>query len=239
MSQSSEASSVTGDSVKSFKMPRLELEVSETDVTKIKIRNIHSDLKKGSKNCNENNRSSFNVSENLISRSHSFEKLDSIKTSSSPVVSLANQEKSLSGNNKTPQIVNTCKSPSSSLSKVSHHNVENKTIKSSSQPSYRESCGKSVVSESNRVSNSQSYNSAIQRLERANSEVEQADSGIASPASEDGADASRKAFSNPLDEVLRKTDLPLFSDREKGSGLGIVFSNGCTRTVHTVLAVYL
>ena len=219
LSQSSGASSLTGDSVKSFKMPKLELEVSETDVTKIKIRNIHADLRAdGKSGGNENNKNSFNVSESLISRSHSFEKLDSIKTSStSSVVSLCNQETSLSGN-KTPQSVhNSGKSPLSL-----EHSSENKTVKSHVQPSVTDNIHNSVVSvinEHGRVPNPNVCNSAYVRLERVNSEVEQADSGIASPASENGTDTSRKGYGNPLDDVFRRTELPSLGG-EKMPGLG-------------------
>ena len=245
LSESSGASSLAGDSIKSFKMPKLELEVSETDVRKIKIRNIHADLRGPSKSGGiENNKNSFNVSESLISRSHSFEKLNSIKTSStSPVVSLCNnQETSLSGN-KTPQSVHS--SGKSTLS--SEHSSENKTVKSQVQPSVTDNIHKnivnvtdkihrsvvnvtenihnsavSVVNEPSRVPNPNVCNSANVRLERVNSEVEQADSGIASPASENGTETSRKCYGNPLDDVLRRTELPSLGG-EKVPGLGNSF----------------
>lgn len=232
LSQSSGASSVTSDSVKSFKMPKLELEVSESDVTKIKIRNIQGDLRVSSKIVgNENNNNSFNVNENLISRSHSYETLDSIKTSSSSsLISLGNQEKSLSGN-KTLQIVNN--SNKSSLS--SEHSAEIKTVKSRVEPNIVGNSS-SAVSEPSRVSNSNLWNSATKRREHANSEVEQADSGIASPASEDGADGSRKGFSNPLDDILRKTDLPVLSGGEKVPGLG-TFTSMVSRSIFMEIAL--
>ena len=222
MSQSSGASSFAGDSVKSFKMPKLELEVSETDVTKIKIRNIHADLRGQSKSSGiENNKNSFNVSETLISRSHSFEKLDSIKTSSrSPVVSLCNQETSLSGN-KASQSVHS--SGRSTLS--SERSSEKKTVKSQHmQPSVTDTNHNSVnvvnePSTASRVPNPNVCNSANVRLEHSNSEVEQADSGIASPASENGTDTSRKCYGNPLDDVLRRTELPSLGG-ERVPGLG-------------------
>ena len=211
LSQSSEASSAVSEASRSFKMPKLELEVSESNITKIKIRTVHSDLKTEGRGVgNENNRNSFNVSDNLISRSHSLEKLNSIETSSSPVIPLSNEENNSHSGNKTPQSVN-------KQMVVSDVNACGNSVKSLKQETNVNSdCN---VSENN--SSSHLNTSATGRLERMNSEAEQADSGIASPASEEGTVASRKLFGTILDDILGRTDLSLLSDVEKTSGLGM------------------
>ena len=241
LSQSSEASSAVSEASRSFKMPKLELEVSESNITKIKIRTVHSDLKTDGRGVgNENNRNSFNVSDNLISRSHSLEKLNSIETSSSPIITLSSEENNSHSGNKTPQSVNkqtvvsqvnacgnSVKSSKQERSKtpqpvnkqnmVSEVNTSGKSVKSLKQETNVNSdCN---VSENN--SSSHLNTSATGRLERMNSEVEQADSGIASPASEEGTVASRKLFGTILDDILGRTDLSLLSDVEKTSGLGM------------------
>ena len=127
---------------------------------------------------------------------------------------VSNQEKKSLSGNKTPHIVN-------KSSTTFESDVDFNSVKSSRQETNGNYSCQLVSSESERISTSYINTSATKRFEHTNSEVEQADSGIASPASEDGTDASRKGFSNPLDDILGRTELPQLTDVVKASGLGM------------------